>query len=555
MDINTTNKYEAYNKVIINKREWPDKAITKAPLWCSVDLRDGNQALIKPMSIISKLKYFDMLIKIGFKEIEVGFPSASKIEYDFCRHIIDNQLIPSDVRIQVLVQSREHLIAETLKAVAGSINPVIHLYNPTSEQQRRIVFNKSKSEIIEIALQGVCWIKQYSEQESTPVTLEYSPESFSATEPDFALEICNEVIKEWNPSKENKMIINLPSTVEMSTANVFADRIEWMHKNIIRRDSIILSIHTHNDRGCAVASAELAIMAGAERVEGTLFGNGERTGNADIVTLALNLYTQGIYPQLDFSNLPEIAKKVTEFNDIPIHPRHPYSGDLVFTAFSGSHQDAIKKGFLYAQKNKSNIWDIPYLPMDPEDIGRSYEGIIRINSQSGKGGIAYILQQEKGYTLPQAMTIEMAKIVQNIADTTGLEIDSQQLVNIFEKKYIYTDNFIKFINLKVLTKEGHCVSSILEVQINGINEILKGTGIGPIDACLEAINKSPKLNTINIIDYSEHALQTGSEAQAIAYTRIASNNKQAFGAGIDTDITIAAVKSIISAINRLPVDL
>lgn len=547
-------KYSPFPKIDINDRKWPDNVITKSPIWCSVDLRDGNQALITPMTLSEKIDFFNLLVKIGFKEIEVGFPSAAKVEFDFLRTLVERNLIPDDVKIQVLVQAREHLIEKTFEALKGVKNPILHIYNSTSVNQRKIVFKKDKKEIIDIALNGIRWVKEYSKKTNTKVELEYSPESFTGTELQFALDICNTVVDEWNPKDDEKVIINLPATIETSTPNIYADMIEWMGRNLKRRKNILISLHTHNDRGSSVAATELALLAGADRVEGTLFGNGERTGNSDILVLALNMYSQGIDPKLDFHNINHIVESVERFNKIPIHPRHPYAGSLVYTAFSGSHQDAIKKGMEYQKQKKDNeLWEVPYLPIDPADIGRTYEGIIRINSQSGKGGIAYILERYYGYQLPKEMHHEIGKIIQTIVDKTGKEISNEEIFDAFNNEYLKIDTPILFVSFNITESKDDKLKSILTIKYNGEEKILEGVGNGPIDACKEALSKLSGLPKFNINGYYEHALSSGSTSKAIAYIEVenCADYSTCFGVGIDPNIIQAAVKSLIGGVNRL----
>lgn len=540
-------KYKPYPTLSISNRTWPDQHITQAPIWCSVDLRDGNQALINPLSIDDKLDFFKLLVHIGFKDIEVGFPSASQIEFDFIRRLIDEQLIPDDVSIQVLVQAREMLIRRTVESLQGAHQSIVHLYNSTSVNQRKIVFKKDMESIIELAVQGVRHVKHYAEKFQVPVRLQYSPESFTGTEFDKALAICNAVIHEWNPRTNGPIIINLPATVELATPNVYADMIEWMHRHLVDRDQVILSIHTHNDRGCAVAAAELGLMAGATRVEGTLFGNGERTGNTDIVTMALNMETQGVSSNLDFSRIITIRNQVEEWNQIPVHVRHPYAGDLVFTAFSGSHQDAINKGFAYQDAKDDPYWEVPYLPIDPEDIGRSYEGIIRINSQSGKGGIAYILKAE-GFEIPKHIQSEVSKCIQQTADETGQEVAADDIYRLFKET---------FINVSVpITEESvafvHHTKDKVECRVSVHGGIFQGIGNGPIDACRHALSGRGPVPEFNIVLYEEHALHTGSDAQAVSYVQIRDDSGNTYsGAGVHSDIARSAVLALVGAVNRM----
>lgn len=544
-------KYRPYPQIDIPNRTWPSKTITKAPDWCSVDLRDGNQALITPMTLDEKLEFFKLLVDMGFKEIEVGFPSASQVEFDFMRKIIDDKL-GEGVKLQVLVQARKHLIERTFEAIKGAKNAIVHVYNSTSTNQRKIVFQKDRQEIIDIAVQGVKWIKEYSEKTGQKVTLEYSPESFTGTEIDYAVEVCNAVIEEWGPTPDNKIIINLPATVELSTPNIYADMVEWVCNNLKQRENVIVSLHTHNDRGSAVAATELALLAGADRVEGTLFGNGERTGNADILTIALNMYTQGVDPKLDFSDINSIIEKVERFNKIPVGVRHPYAGELVYTAFSGSHQDAISKGFKFQSAKDEPYWEVPYLPIDPADLGRNYEGIIRINSQSGKGGVAYILDKEYGYTLPKAMHPEVAQVVQAEVDKSGKEINKDEIYRIFDETYLKVNSPFEMTSFKIessLDEETNCA---VKVKVNGDEKELKGSGNGPIDACKNAMDQLEGIPAYTIHSYSEHSLEQGSTSKAVAYVEIEldETNRILYGVGIDTNITKAAVKALFCAVNR-----
>jgi len=546
-----SSKYKAFAPIDLPNRTWPTKQIEKAPIWCSVDLRDGNQALVTPMNLDKKLTLFKLLVKMGFKEIEVGFPSASEVEFEFVRKLIEDKLIPDDVTIQILVQAREHLIKRSFEALKGAKKAIVHLYNSTSTAQRKIVFVKEKEEIITIALDGVKWIKNEAAQTDTKIFLEYSPESFTGTELEFAAEISNAVCRQWGADKNNPVIINLPSTVEMATPNVYADQIEWMADHLTPREHIIISLHTHNDRGTSIASTELAQLAGADRVEGTLLSNGERTGNVDIITLALNLFTQGIDPKLDLSDVNKIVQTVEYATEMPTHPRHPYVGDLVYTAFSGSHQDAIKKGMKYQNSGKADFWEVPYLPIDPADVGRTYENIIRINSQSGKGGVAYILENDYGYELPKAMHREVAELIQKQADKSGLEINKSSIKNIFETHYLLsdTDNIV-FKNFKILSNRSSDKPLECEITftINGKEIIEINKGNGPIDAIKGAIAKHFDTN-FTILSFHEHSSETKSSAGAIAYIHLESKNgNKNFGVGVDTDITVASIKALFSAI-------
>ena len=550
IDNSAISKYSPFERINLKKRTWPSSQISKAPIWCSVDLRDGNQALIEPMGIEKKLRFFSMLVDLGFKEIEIGFPSASETEFSFVRKLIDENLIPSDVKIQVLSQARDHLIKKTFEATDGAKNVIFHLYNSTSILQREVVFKKDKSGITKIATEGAELVQKLSEEYiKTNWQFEYSPESFTGTELDYAAEVCNSVNKIWHKGN-NKTIINLPATVELSTPNIYADQIQWMNENLENRDNIILSLHPHNDRGTAVAAAELGLMAGADRIEGTLFGNGERTGNVDIVTLGLNLFSQGINPELDFSDINKTMREVEYCNQLPVHPRHPYAGDLVFTAFSGSHQDAIKKGFNEMRKSNDTSWRVPYLPIDPEDVGRSYEAVIRINSQSGKGGISYILEQDFGVTLPRRMQIEFSQVIQKLADDSGKELNSNEIWESFEENYLFSNsNKITYISHVVeSSKEEDKIS--LTIKDNNKEIIINGEGNGPIDAFINALNDYLKTN-FKVSDYHQHSRGSGSDAAAIAYIEIQNNKISDWGAGIDQNTTVASYKAILNCINKI----
>ena len=551
IDNSAISKYSSFEKIKLKNRSWPTNQITNAPIWCSVDLRDGNQALIEPMGIEKKLRFFSMLIELGFKEIEIGFPSASETEFNFVRKLIEDNLIPSDVKIQVLSQAREHLIQRTFEATEGAKNVIFHLYNSTSTLQREIVFKKDKAGITKIATEGAQLVQKLSEDYSkTDWQFQYSPESFTGTELDYAAEVCNEVNNIWHKGNKNKTIINLPATVELSTPNIYADQIQWMNENLKNRDKIILSLHPHNDRGTAVAAAELGLMAGADRIEGTLFGNGERTGNVDIVTLGLNLFTQGIDPQLDFSDINKTMREVEYCNQLPVHPRHPYAGDLVFTAFSGSHQDAIKKGFDEMRNSNDSKWRVPYLPIDPEDVGRTYEAVIRINSQSGKGGISYILEQDYGVILPRRMQIDFSQIIQKQADETGKELDSKEIWQSFENYYLKN-------NAKKISYNSHEIQSSKEKDVIKLSLLennkeiqIKGTGNGPIDAFINALNDHLSSN-FKVSDYHQHSISSGSDASAAAYIEIQNKNYSDWGAGIDQNTTVASYKAILNCINKI----
>ncbi|GFI69414.1 2-isopropylmalate synthase [Lachnospiraceae bacterium] len=551
--------YERYRKnpvVTYPEREWPRKEIEKAPIWCSVDLRDGNQALIDPMVVSEKIEMFQYLIKLGFKEIEIGFPAASQIEFDFLRQLIERKMIPDDVRVQVLTQCREELIDRTFESIEGCKEAIVHIYNSTSTLQRDVVFGMEREEIIDIAVKGTRMVKERAAKFPGKIILEYSPESFTGTELDFALEICTAVQEAWEPTKENPIIINLPSTVEMNTPNVYADQIEWMDHHFKNRDTIILSVHPHNDRGTGVASAELAMLAGAERVEGTLFGNGERTGNVDVLNIAYNMFSQGINPELNIEKVNEIIEIYERCCKIPIHPRHPYAGKLVFTAFSGSHQDAINKGVKAMKERGSEHWQVPYLPIDPSDIGREYEPIVRINSQSGKGGVAFIMDTYFGFKLPKGMHREFADVIQAISEKQG-EVSPDEIMNAFREEYLDKKEPIHFRRLRVddLSEE---VQSEFDTKVfvtytdHGVQKKFEAVGNGPIDAVQRGL-KEELGAAIKILDYEEHALQSGSNSQAAAYIHLldAENGKVTYGVGVSSNITRASVRAIFSAVNRL----
>ncbi|WP_404422072.1 2-isopropylmalate synthase [Nibricoccus sp. IMCC34717] len=543
-------KYRPFPPVDLPNRQWPSRTLKQAPLWCSVDLRDGNQALAQPMSVEEKLEYFDLLVKVGFKEIEVGFPSASQIEFDFIRRLIDERRIPDDVAIQILCQCREELITRSCEALRGAKNIIFHLYNSTSPAQRAHVFNASRADILRIATRGTEWVRQHTAPlaaAGTRVRFEYSPESFTSTELDFALEVCEAVTDVWQPTPANKIILNLPATVEYATPNVHADQIEWMCTHLTRRDSTLVSLHTHNDRGTGTAATELSLLAGADRVEGTLFGNGERTGNLDLVTVALNLYTHGIHPGLDFSDINHVREVYERLTKMEIHPRHPYAGELVFTAFSGSHQDAIKKSWEKQQPDQP--WDVLYIPVDPADIGRSYKAIIRINSQSGKGGVAYILETEFGYQLPKLMHKEIGRIVNDLADAKGTELSPEEIHAAFVREYIERNAPWSLQEFRTMER-GSTVTCQAVLNANGREHLLAGTGNGPIDAFVQALGEAgvPKFT---VLSYSEHSLGQGAEARAVSYIQIKTHRGSThFGAGIDTNIELASIKAIVSAVNR-----
>jgi 2-isopropylmalate synthase len=543
-------KYRPFPPVALPHRQWPNRTLTRAPLWCSVDLRDGNQALAQPMSVEEKLEYFGLLVKIGFKEIEVGFPSASQIEFDFCRRLIEENRIPGDVAIQILCQCREELITRSIAAMQGAKHAIFHLYNSTSPSQRQHVFHASRDDIKAIAVQGTKWVKQYSAPliaAGTRLRFEYSPESFTSTELEFALEVCEAVTDVWSPTVENKIILNLPATVEYATPNVHADQIEWMCTHLTRRDRTLVSLHTHNDRGTGIAATELAMLAGADRVEGTLFGNGERTGNVDLVTVAMNLYTHGIHPGLDFSNINEIREVYERTTRLEVPPRQPYAGELVFTAFSGSHQDAIKKS--WAAQQPDQPWDVLYIPLDPADIGRSYKAIIRINSQSGKGGVAYVLESEFGYALPKLMHKEIGKIINDVADAKGTELTSAEVHEVFQKEYLTRTAPIALQHFKT-TERDSTVKCEAALTLDGEAHQLAGSGNGPIDAFVHSLGAT-SLPKFEVLSYAEHSLGQGSEARAVSYIQIKTERGQTlFGAGIDTNIELASIKAIVSALNR-----
>ena len=548
-------KYKRFETIELKDRKWPNNTINKAPIWCSVDLRDGNQALINPMTVDEKVEFFKLLVKLGFKEIEVGFPSASKIEYDFLRRLIEEDIIPDDVLVQVLTQARPHLIEKTFEALKGVNQAIVHIYNSTSILQRDVVFNMSKSEVKEIAIEGTKLVKEYVKSFPGKIYLEYSPESFTGTEMDYALEVCNAVVKTWGADKNNKVIINLPSTVQMDTPNIFADQIEYMCRGIKSRENVIISVHPHNDRGTGVADAEMALLAGADRVEGTLFGNGERTGNVDVLTVAYNMFSHGVNPELNIENINEIIEIYERCVKIPVHVRHPYAGNLVFTAFSGSHQDAINKGIKKYNERHKNIWQVPYLPVDPTDLGRKYEPLVRINSQSGKGGVAFIMDHCFGYKLPKSMQQEFAEVVQKISELKG-EVQPNEIMNAFTEQYLDIKEPMKLNNLNIedIVEVNEKVNTKVKAEITFKNEkhIIEGVGNGPIDSLLNGLSKS-KLINVKILDYKEHALSMGSEAEAASYVYMERRDSfiKTFGVGVDSNITKASIKAMISAINRL----
>lgn len=550
--------YKRYRRVPVvdfPERQWPNKQIDKAPIWCSVDLRDGNQALIEPMVVEEKVEFFNMLVQLGFKQIEIGFPSASQIEFDFLRQLVDRKLIPDDVIVQVLVQCREHLLKRTFEALEGVKSAIVHIYNSTSTLQRDVVFGMSKEEIKQIAIEGTKLVKEYAKDFPGKIILEYSPESFSGTEVDYALDICTAVQDVWEPTLDNKIIFNLPATVEMNTPNVYADQIEWMHTHFKNRELIVLSVHPHNDRGTGVAISELALLAGADRVEGTLFGNGERTGNVDILTLAYNMFSQGINPNLAIDNINDIIEVFERCCKIPVHVRHPYAGELVFTAFSGSHQDAINKGLKAMNERKSLIWEVPYLPIDPADIGRKYEPIVRINSQSGKGGVAFIMETYFGFKLPKGMHKEFANIIQHISEKQG-EVAPEQIMEEFKKNYLESKEPLHFKKCKFEDLSDCDDSFDTSVTVlytnNGIKKTYQATGNGPIDAVQRGLQKDLGIK-VKVLDYTEHALGEGANAQAAAYIHLldTETGKAVFGVGVSSNITRASIRAIFSALNRL----
>ena len=548
-----SQKYQPYPQVSLKDRTWPDKRIEKAPIWCSVDLRDGNQALIDPMGQDRKERMFRLLLEMGFPEIEIGFPSASQTDFDFARWCIEHGNVPENVSLQVLVQCRPELITRTFEALDGANHPIVHFYNSTSELQRRVVFGKDVAGIKKIATDAAKMVMDMAAKAGKHYRFEYSPESFTGTELEVALEISNAVIEIVNPTPEHKMILNLPSTVEMSSPNIYADEIEWMGRNIDRRDSVLISLHPHNDRGCGIAATELGLLAGADRVEGTLFGNGERTGNVDIVALALNMFTQGVDPELDCSNIEKIKEVYEYCNQLRIPERHPYVGELVYTAFSGSHQDAINKGMKAMKKSNKTLWEVPYLPIDPQDVGRSYEAIIRINSQSGKGGIAYILQSDYGLNLPRALQIEFRDVIQHITDEEGKELPSKRIYDEFVKTYVKQNGgrfgFVDY-KTKADPKEKGRVEVSAKITDRGQEKTIKGTGTGLVDGFIDAFSKYLG-KKLSVVDYSEHSLQRGSDAKAICYMEIAYPEGKIFGVAIDENITTASLDAIVSAVNRL----
>jgi len=546
-------KYKPFSSVELRDRTWPDKKITKAPIWCSVDLRDGNQALIEPMGHEKKVKMFELLCSLGFKEIEIGFPAASQTDYDFVRYLIEEKKIPNDVTIQVLTQSRQHIIEKTFESLIGIDKAIVHFYNSTSALQRKVVFDDDEEGIKKIAIDGALLIKELSKKyNKTNWRFEYSPESFTGTEVDFAAEVCNEVVNILKPCSDEKIIINLPATVEMSSPNVYGDQIEWMIRNLDNREDVIVSLHPHNDRGTAVGAAEIGVMAGADRVEGTLFGNGERTGNVDIVTLALNLLTQGVDPELELNNINHVIREVEYCNQLPVHPRHPYAGDLVFTAFSGSHQDAIKKGLSAISQSNNPYWEVPYLPIDPSDLGRTYEAVVRINSQSGKGGIAYILEKDHGVSLPRRLQISLSTKIQKVADETGKELLSHEIWDIFDKNFIQGPNKAELISFELNTSDDGNDSIKVDAKLNQNKLEFSGSGNGPIDAMIQGINEKMGLN-LSVTDYHQHSLGTGSDAKAVAYIEVSDGNKTRWGVGIDENTIRASLRAIMIGFDKISI--
>ncbi len=556
MNIDPARKYRPFAAIDLPDRVWPSKTITAPPIWCSVDLRDGNQALIEPMDAERKLRMFELLVRMGYKEIEVGFPAASQTDFDFVRLLIEEQRIPDDVTVQVLTQAREPLIRRTYESLEGAKRAIMHLYNSTSTTQRRVVFGLDREGIVDIAVTAAKLVRDLAvERPRTDWTFQYSPESFTGTELDFAKEICDAVTAIWAPVTKNRIIINLPATVEMATPNIFADQIEWMHRHLARRDRIALSVHPHNDRGCGVAAAELAQMAGADRVEGCLFGNGERTGNVCLVTLGLNLFSQGVDPGIDFSNINEMIRTVEHCNQLPVHPRHPYGGDLVFTAFSGSHQDAIKKGLAARAQDVARgnpVWDVPYLPIDPADVGRTYDAVIRVNSQSGKGGIAYLLERDHGLSLPRLLQIEFSQVIQRITDATGKELSSAEIRAAFDREYTAATLPLTYVDHRAQhgASDGRVEHLTARLQNDGVEMVLNGAGNGPVDAFVQALREALALD-VHVQNYHEHATGGGEDATAVAYVQLRVGQDVAvYGVGLDPNIVTATLKAVVSAVNR-----
>jgi 2-isopropylmalate synthase len=550
------DRYRPFAPVDLPDRTWPSRRIESAPLWCSVDLRDGNQALIDPMTPARKRRMFELLVRMGYKEIEVGFPSASQADFDFIRQLIEDDLIPDDVTIQVLTQARDHLIERTFESIEGAPRAIVHLYNSTSALQRRVVFGLDRDGITDIAVQGARLCLKLAETVGdAEIRFEYSPESYTGTELDYAVEVCGAVLDVWQPTPDWPAIINLPATVEMATPNVYADSIEWMHRNLPRREAVVLSLHPHNDRGTAVAAAEFGVMAGADRVEGTLFGNGERTGNVDLVTLGLNLFSQGIDPMIDFSDIDEIRRTVEYCNQLPVHERHPYGGDLVFTAFSGSHQDAIKKGFEALERDAAAAgvpverfrWEVPYLPIDPKDVGRSYEAVIRVNSQSGKGGVAYLMKTEHALDLPRRLQIEFSQVIQRVTDADGGEVTPEQMWDVFAAEYLQPRTPLALVGHELTTDEND-VEVRAEVHVDGATRTVSGRGNGPIAAFVAALTEVGY--DVRVLDYAEHALSSGRDARAAAYLEVTVGDRTLWGVGIDANIVTASLRAVLSAVNR-----
>ena len=547
---NLVNKYKPFEPIKLENRKWPSNVISEAPLWCSVDLRDGNQALIEPMGAERKDRMFSLLCELNFKEIEVGFPSASQTDFDFVRDLIESKKIPSDVTIQVLTQSRDELIDRTFESLKGVPQAIVHFYNSTSTLQRKVVFKQDKAGIKDIAINGAKRVKNLALQNpDTDWRFEYSPESFTGTELEYAAEVCDAVVEILKEVSNHKIIINLPATVEMSTPNIYGDQIEWMNENLKNRKDICLSLHPHNDRGTAVAASEFGLMAGADRVEGTLFGNGERTGNVDIVTLALNMFTQGINSNLDFTNINKVMREVEYCNQLPVHPRHPYAGDLVFTAFSGSHQDAIKKGFQGMRESNNPVWEVPYLPIDPADLGRSYEAVVRINSQSGKGGVAFLLEKDHGVSLPRRLQISMSQKIQKLADKSGKEINTTEIWQIFETNFLIPTEGFSYISHKS-SSENDIHYLELNLNINGREVALSGSGNGPIDSLINGLREKTGTE-IKVSDYHQSAISSGSDAKAAAYIELELDGKTSWGVGINPNTTIASFEAIIVGLSKL----
>jgi 2-isopropylmalate synthase len=546
------DRYQAFPPIPISDRTWPDTIIDATPLWCSVDLRDGNQALIEPMDADRKLMMFQHLVEVGFTEIEVGFPSASETDFDFVRKIIEEKLIPDNVAIQVLTQARPELIKRTYESVVGAKNVIVHLYNSTSTVQRRVVFGLDEDGIVDIAVKGAQECKKHEAMlQGTNVRYEYSPESFTGTELPFAKRVCEAVLDVFEASPDNKVILNLPATVEVSTANIYGDMIEWMHRNLDRRDSVVLSLHPHNDRGTGVAAAEFGVMAGADRVEGTLFGNGERTGNVDIVTLALNLFSQGVDPELDFSRINESRRIAEHCNQLPVHPRHPYVGDLVYTAFSGSHQDAIKKGFDAMEATQQRLWEVPYLPIDPKDVGRSYEDVIRVNSQSGKGGVAYLLKTEQELDLPRRLQIEFTRVIQQITDTTGKEVSGNEIWETFREHYLSIAKPYELVSFSSTHNPAGNDRTTIDavIRVDGAEISISGEGGGSVSAFASAVAEHAG-QTIRVLDYHEHGIGAGTDVQAVSYMEMQVDDAEMWGVGMHTDITTSSLRAILSAVNQ-----